>query len=90
MALVMMNLNRFTQIDDTVGYDRGDELLQHVGRRLREVIFDRDIVAHFGGDEFAVLLLDTANATAIDGVVHKIVAALASPFPITGLPILIE
>jgi diguanylate cyclase (GGDEF)-like protein len=85
-----MDLDRFKEINDTLGHERGDEILKQVSRRLREAMFEHDIVARPGGDEFSVLLLKMANATDIDVVIQKILKALDLPFLIEGLPIRIE
>ncbi len=89
-ALLLVNLNHFKEINDTLGHDRGDQILQQVGRRVREVIFEQDIVARLGGDEFGILLLNMANAKDIDVAIQKILKALDPPFLIEDLPIRVE
>ncbi len=56
LALFLMDLDRFKEVNDTLGHQVGDRLLQLVGRRLESVLCDTDTVARLGGDEFAVLL----------------------------------
>lgn len=90
LALLLIDLNRFKEINNTLGHDRGDQLLQQVGQRLREATFERDIVACLGGDEFAVLLLNMANAKDVDVAVQKILKTLDTPFLIEDLPIRVE
>jgi diguanylate cyclase (GGDEF)-like protein/PAS domain S-box-containing protein len=90
IALLLIDLNQFREINDTLGHDKGDQVLQQVGRKLREVMFEHDIVARHGGDEFAVLLLNMAKAKDVDVEVQKILKALDTPFLIEGLPIMIE
>ncbi|NKE71839.1 EAL domain-containing protein [Candidatus Manganitrophus noduliformans] len=90
MALLLMDLDRFREINDTLGHRRGDLLLQQLGERLRKTIFDRDIVAHFGGDEFAVLLMKLTSPDDIHLAVGKIVKALEAPFVIEDIPIAVE
>ncbi|HEY5595462.1 MAG TPA: EAL domain-containing protein, partial [Nitrospiria bacterium] len=90
LALLLVDMDRFKEINDTLGHDRGDEILKQVGRRLREAMFERDIVARPGGDEFWVLLLKMANAKDIDVAVQKILKALDPPFLIEDLPIRVE
>ncbi len=90
MALLLMDLDRFKEINDTLGHNRGDEILKQVGRRLRMAMFERDIVARLGGDEFGVLLLKMADVKDIDVAIQRIVTALDVPFLITDIPIRIE
>jgi len=90
MALLLMDLDRFKEINDTLGHHRGDLLLQQVGSRLRRVLWAPDIVARLGGDEFAILLPRLAAAADVNVVVQKILKALEAPFPIEGLPIAVE
>lgn len=90
MALMIMDLDRFKEINDTLGHQRGDILLQQVGSRLTNILFKPDIVARLGGDEFAVLLLKLASREDINVVIQKILKALETPFVIDGIPIIVE
>ncbi|HEX6393061.1 MAG TPA: sensor domain-containing phosphodiesterase [Acidimicrobiales bacterium] len=67
MAVVLMDLDGFKEINDTVGHDIGDVVLQQTAIRLREVAGDKDVVARLGGDEFALLI---PQAESIDGVLR--------------------
>jgi diguanylate cyclase (GGDEF)-like protein len=89
VALIMMDLNRFKEINNTLGHTFGDALLLALGERLQKTLWGRDTVARLGGDEFALLLpmADTAhNAQVTD----KVLAALAEPFVIDGVTLEID
>lgn len=90
MALMIMDLDRFKEINDTLGHPRGDLLLQQVGARLKNTLFKPDVVARLGGDEFAILLLKLASLEHVDLVIQKILRALEMPFVIEGIPIIVE
>ncbi|TAK03144.1 MAG: EAL domain-containing protein [Candidatus Manganitrophaceae bacterium] len=89
-ALLLMDLDRFKEINDTLGHHRGDLLLKEAGRRLKAVLFEPDIVARLGGDEFAILLPRLARVEDIHQVIQKIQEALRPPFVIENLPIAVE
>lgn len=85
MALYFVDLDRFKEINDTLGYHNGDLLLKQVAERLDRVIGDRGIVARFGGDEFAILepaIQSREDAAATAAAVH---AALAPSFRVEDL-----
>lgn len=90
MALLLMDLNGFKEINDTLGHYRGDHVLQQVGARLRAVLWEPDLVARLGGDEFAVFLPRLAAAADVHVVIQKILNALQNPFVIQGLPLAVE
>ncbi|MFZ1908051.1 MAG: diguanylate cyclase [Burkholderiales bacterium] len=78
-ALLFLDLDKFKQVNDTLGHDAGDELLQQVAGRIRRELRDSDTVARVGGDEFTVILPDITRAQDVETVARKIVAALSAP-----------
>ena len=83
-ALITMDLDRFKEINDTLGHHAGDRVLQHVANCARASLRESDTVARMGGDEFTVLL---ATANDLDGAVaaaKKILKALDEPLEISG------
>ena len=89
IVLLLMDLNHFKDVNDTLGHDRGDNLLQQVGMRLRSALFPSDMVARLGGDEFGILLR-LAVADDVRYVIKKLHECLEVPFMIDGLPIAVE
>jgi len=79
LALLLLDLDRFKDVNDTFGHDVGDGLLRQVWPRLQRLLRSSDTVARLGGDEFAVLLPDDGAEAAI-GVAGKLRAALDAPF----------
>jgi diguanylate cyclase (GGDEF)-like protein len=86
----MMDLQRFKEVNDTLGHLCGDQLLQLVGERLRAAMFEHDMVARLGGDEFGVLLSKLTAVADIEKVAKKILSALETPFVIEDVPIVVE
>jgi diguanylate cyclase (GGDEF)-like protein/PAS domain S-box-containing protein len=89
MALLLMDLNHFKEINDTLGHHRGDLLLKDMGVRLKSVLFEPDIVARLIGDEFAILLPKLATAEDIKLVIQN-QDVLQLPFMIENLPVAVE
>ncbi len=89
VILLMLDLDHFKQINDTLGHDIGDELLQDVANRITQMLRETDISARLGGDEFAILLEDTSELAA-EQVANKIVTVMSSPFVIQDKEIFIE
>ena len=81
LTVLVMDLDRFKQINDTLGHQTGDLVLQQVAARLRTLLRKSDTVARLGGDEFAILLTNTTGDEA-EYTAAKIVEALEEPFKI--------
>ncbi len=79
-TLLLLDLDRFKQVNDTLGHDAGDALLIEVTRRLRLVLRASDRLFRLGGDEFAVLLVETGDAASSEAACVRLVENLAEPF----------
>ena len=79
-ALMMIDLDRFKQVNDTLGHPAGDELLKQVAERLRQVIDKGCEIGRLGGDEFQVLLPDIDDRGRLGELAKKIVTMLSQPF----------
>ncbi len=83
-AVMFIDLDGFKQINDTLGHDIGDSLLQEVAKRLTSCLRDCDMIARVGGDEFLVLQTDVRNSAAVASVAQKLVNNIAKPYEIRG------
>lgn len=90
IALLLMDLDRFKEVNDTLGHHRGDILLHKVGLRLRKTLFETDVVARLGGDEFGILLPRLAVACDVQQVIKNLHGCLEQPFMIDDIPIVVE
>ena len=79
-GVLLLDLDRFKDINDALGHDRGDSLLQEVTARLRGVLRATDTIARLGGDEFAVLTTDAKHPDDVVASARKILASLEGPF----------
>jgi len=84
MALLFLDLDRFKNINDSLGHEAGDELLQEVARRLQRSVRESDIIARLGGDEFVVLLPEITGEAQVTPVSDKILAAVSKSFDLAG------
>ena len=89
-ALLLIDLDRFKEINDTLGHHSGDLLLREVGPRLHRVLRESDTVARFGGDEFGILLTHVSGPAAAEEVARAVHRALEEPFAIQGLTLDVE
>ncbi len=81
-AVLFIDLDRFKNINDTLGHGAGDQLIQTVSRRLQETIRKGDTVARIGGDEFAIILEEVESAEAVQPISDKILRAITRPINI--------
>ncbi|TCS39100.1 PAS domain S-box-containing protein/diguanylate cyclase (GGDEF)-like protein [Paucimonas lemoignei] len=83
LAVLFIDLDRFKYVNDTLGHDAGDRLLQEMSRRLSNALHG-DLVARLGGDEFVVLLEDIHDSEHVSHVAQKILTALVEELPLNG------
>ena len=83
-ALVYLDLDNFKVINDTLGHVTGDDLLRHLGQRLRTLSGEDGLISRFGGDEFLILLEDVADEQAVRGYVDRLLAECAQPLVLDG------
>jgi diguanylate cyclase (GGDEF)-like protein/PAS domain S-box-containing protein len=84
MAVLFIDLDRFKNINDTLGHEAGDALLQEVGKRLKHSVRQSDTVARLGGDEFVILLEELSEPGRVATVAGKILSAIIKPFQMLG------
>jgi diguanylate cyclase (GGDEF)-like protein len=87
VALILIDLDRFKELNDTLGHPYGDTLLKQIGPRLQEQLRDSDTVARLGGDEFVVMLPDLRSDQMAVTVAEKLNAALQQPFTLDGVTV---
>ncbi len=80
LAILFIDLDRFKNINDTLGHDAGDRVLKEVAERLRGCLRESDTVGRLGGDEFVVLIEELSQPVQVAAVAQKILAAMAIPF----------
>ncbi|MDP2031194.1 MAG: EAL domain-containing protein [Thiobacillus sp.] len=84
LAVLFFDLDHFKNINDTLGHEAGDQLLQEVATRVKACLRDSDTVARMGGDEFVALLPELDEAKYVVTVAQKILSAVARPFVLQG------
>ena len=90
VCVMLIDLDRFKEVNDTLGHASGDVLLQEVARRLRAPVRECDTVARLGGDEFGVLATGVATPTEAIVLADKLREALAEPIAVGGLALEVE
>jgi len=84
VGLLLLDLDNFKMVNDTLGHDCGDALLKQVAERLTQTLRSTDVICRIGGDEFVVIVEPSDDCVEVDGVARKILAALAAPFAVEG------
>lgn len=90
LAVLMVDLDRFKEVNDLLGHQAGDDLLCEAAERIVALLRKTDTVARIGGDEFVVLLPDLQRREDAEQIAAKIVSALAEPFDAGARPVLIS
>ncbi|WP_426086639.1 putative bifunctional diguanylate cyclase/phosphodiesterase [Janthinobacterium sp. PSPC1-1] len=84
VGLLLLDLDNFKVVNDTLGHHCGDQLLKLVAERLVEILRGTDIICRIGGDEFVVIVEPADDASEMASVARKILAVLAAPFALEG------
>jgi diguanylate cyclase (GGDEF)-like protein/PAS domain S-box-containing protein len=84
VAVLFLDLDRFKQVNDTLGHPAGDALLIAVAKRLRERLRDSDTLARLGGDEFVIVLEQPIERNQVAGLARALIARLSEPFDLPG------
>jgi diguanylate cyclase (GGDEF)-like protein/PAS domain S-box-containing protein len=79
-AFMMIDLDRFKAINDTLGHPIGDRLLGRVSERLNQLITDNETIGRLGGDEFAVVMRDASDSARVEKLAQAIIATLSKPY----------
>jgi diguanylate cyclase (GGDEF)-like protein len=80
VALLMLDLDRFKQVNDTLGHNAGDKLVAEVGERLRSLVRETDTVARIGGDEFAIVQVSPKGEADVRRLCERIISVIRQPF----------
>jgi len=81
-SVILLDLDRFKEVNDTLGHPAGDELLNQVARRLKDVVRASDTVARLGGDEFAIIRTEVKNQLSSNLAIERIQSCLKQPYDI--------
>jgi len=84
LAVLFLDLDRFKNVNDSLGHPAGDELLKQVSQRLKNLVRAEDLVARLGGDEFALVLEAPADGQSVARIAQKCIDAFVSPFDVDG------
>lgn len=85
VALLLLDLDDFKSINDTLGHQVGDELLIEVAARFKSVVRETDTVARFGGDEFIIVMTDVHSQSDVELMAEKLLQQLTTPFNLGGM-----
>jgi diguanylate cyclase (GGDEF)-like protein/PAS domain S-box-containing protein len=84
LAVLFIDLDRFKIINDSLGHDAGDQLLEEIALRFRQTLRNVDVVGRLGGDEFIILIEDFHDMHQVETLAHKILATVIKPMVLAG------
>lgn len=84
VAVLFLDLDRFKNVNDSLGHSAGDQMLREIAARFRECVREEDTVARVGGDEFVILLRSVTSRDEVECVARRIMNAVGQPFSIEG------
>ncbi|MBK8086143.1 MAG: diguanylate cyclase [Devosia sp.] len=84
IALLALDLDRFKQVNDTLGHEAGDQLLRQVAERLKGLLRDTDTLARLGGDEFVILQATLRTVAEARALSERIISRISEPYPLAG------
>jgi diguanylate cyclase (GGDEF)-like protein/PAS domain S-box-containing protein len=90
LALLFLDLDGFKEVNDSLGHDVGDMLLQHVANRLANCVRESDTIARLGGDEFIIILNDVTDTAVVGSIAQKIIDTLAAPYLLRSHPVYVS
>ncbi len=83
-ALMMLDLDRFKQVNDTLGHPAGDELLKQVAQRLKSVVGEKGEIGRLGGDEFQIILPDMDDRGQLGDLAQRLIQMISQPYSLSG------
>ncbi len=90
LAVILLNLDRFKNINDSLGISKGDELIRWVGERIKNCLREYDTISRFSGDEFAIILTSIQKAEDVAKVAQRMRLSLSTPFQLGSLELFVS
>jgi diguanylate cyclase len=85
LGLVYLDIDNFKLINDSLGHDSGDLLLQNIAQRLLEVVREGDVVCRLGGDEFAIIVHDLETETSVGALAQRVIETVREPITLNNM-----